>query len=90
MKTRKMNLFHFMHYLHVLIVLLSTSLCNSAFSTYSFGRLGFYFLFYGFYISISLVLSFYFLFYVLNSISMSFLIMSGLTTFFSFLLTLFK
>ena len=77
-----------MHYLHVVIVLFSTSLYKSAFSTYSFGRLGF-FLCFGFYVSMSLVFRFYSLFYVLNSVLMSFLIMSDFTTF-SFLLTLFK
>ena len=77
-----------MHYLHVVIVLVSTSLYFSAFSTYSFRRLGFFFMCFGFYVSVSLLISFYFLFYVLNS--MSFLIMSDLITFFNFLLTLFE
>ena len=41
---------YFIHYLHVVIVLFSTSLYKSAFSTYSFEKLGF-FLFFGFYVS---------------------------------------
>ena len=61
-----------MHYLHVFIVLFSTSLYKSAYSTCAFGKLVFFFLCFGFYVSMSLVLSFYFLIYVMNS--MSFLI----------------
>ena len=71
---------HFIHYLHVVIVLFSTGLYTSAFSTYSFGKLGF--LCFGF--SFFYIFSFKLLFFrfVLNS--MSFLIMSGLITFFNF------
>ena len=61
-----------MDYLHVFIVLFSTNLYKSAYSTYAFGKSSFFFLFFVFYVSMSLVFSFYFLIYVLNS--MSFLI----------------
>ena len=46
---------HFMHYLHVIIALFSAGLYTAAFSTYSFGKLGFlcfgfsfFYIFFGF------------------------------------------
>ena len=78
---------YFMHYLHVVIVLLNMSLYKSSFSTYSFEKLGFFFLCYSFYVSISFwILAFILWFYVLNW--MSFLIMSDLITLFKFFLIL--
>ena len=80
---------YFIHCLHVFIVLFSTGLYKSAFSTYTFGNLGFCSSIFWFFMFLYLwFLAFIFLFYVLNS--MSFLIMLDLITFFNFLLTLFK
>ena len=80
---------YFMHYSCVVIILFGTGLHKSVFSAYFFGKLGFCLSVFWFFMFLYLwFLALIFLFNVLNW--MSFLIMSDLITFFSFLLTLFR
>ena len=78
-----------MDYSRVIIILFGTGSYKSVFSTYICGKLGFCSSVFWFFMFVYLwFLAFIYMFYVLNS--MSFLIMSDVTTFFNFLLNLFR